>query len=218
LGRAEKSQQCHQYLFQYRTFASERHQVQTWGRQTCFLSRAPSNVATPLRVVDLTTNPKLTLPGHKPLMGTNFRKDISHETVKFCFKVISPLKPITSPDKYFLFLWNNAYAFLGSHYWIPKQWPMGPLQLNLPPLTETSSYATDQHGTCTQRPCACTDILQILRIIVNRTAMSYFLQQLQQKMVSANFAVTRGGSKWGDRLPQGCQTYGPLAKTGPLRG
>jgi len=95
---------------------------------------------------------------------------------------------------------------------------MGPLQLSLPPLTETSSYATDQHGTCTQRPCAYTDILQILRINVNRTAMSYFLQQLQQKIVSANFAVTRGGSKWGDRLPQGCQTYDPRAKTGQLRG
>jgi len=29
-------------------FAFERPQVRTWGRQTCFLSRAPSNLVTPL--------------------------------------------------------------------------------------------------------------------------------------------------------------------------
>jgi len=32
-------------------FASERPQVRTWGRQTCFLSRAPSDLVTPLVVL-----------------------------------------------------------------------------------------------------------------------------------------------------------------------
>jgi len=47
-GDADKSQQCHTYFLQYNTLPSERHQVQTWGRQTCFLPRAPSNLVTPL--------------------------------------------------------------------------------------------------------------------------------------------------------------------------
>ena len=41
-GSAEKSQKCNS------TFVSERSQVRTWGRQTCFLPRAPSNLVTPL--------------------------------------------------------------------------------------------------------------------------------------------------------------------------
>jgi len=40
-GGVEKSQQYHKYILQYSTFASKRPQVQTWGRQTCFLPRAP---------------------------------------------------------------------------------------------------------------------------------------------------------------------------------
>jgi len=47
---AEKSQQCHKYFLQYNTFASERHQIRTWGRQTSILPRAPSNLVTPLLV------------------------------------------------------------------------------------------------------------------------------------------------------------------------
>jgi len=43
----EKSQECHKYSLQYSTFASERLQVRTWWRQTCFLPRAPSNLVTP---------------------------------------------------------------------------------------------------------------------------------------------------------------------------
>ena len=35
-------------FFQNSTFASERPQVRTWGCQTCFMSRAPSNLVTPL--------------------------------------------------------------------------------------------------------------------------------------------------------------------------
>jgi len=42
----QKSQQCHKYFLQCNTFASKRSQVPTWGRQTCFLPRAPSNLAT----------------------------------------------------------------------------------------------------------------------------------------------------------------------------
>ena len=37
-----KSQQCHIYILQHGTSASERPQVRTWGRQTCFLPLAPS--------------------------------------------------------------------------------------------------------------------------------------------------------------------------------
>jgi len=33
------------------TFASERPHVRTWGRQTCFLPRTPSNLVTPLTVI-----------------------------------------------------------------------------------------------------------------------------------------------------------------------
>jgi len=36
---------------QYSAFASEKPQVRTYGRQTCFLARAPSNFVTPLTVI-----------------------------------------------------------------------------------------------------------------------------------------------------------------------
>jgi len=36
------------YFLQYSTFASKKPHVRTWGRQTCFLPRAPSNLVTPL--------------------------------------------------------------------------------------------------------------------------------------------------------------------------
>ena len=48
-GSAEKSQQCRKYFLHYHAFASERLQVRTWGRQTCFLPRAPYNIDTPCR-------------------------------------------------------------------------------------------------------------------------------------------------------------------------
>ena len=38
-------------VLQCSTFASERPQVRTWGRQTCFLPRAPSNLVMPLAVI-----------------------------------------------------------------------------------------------------------------------------------------------------------------------
>jgi len=50
---AEESQQCHKYFLQYSTSASERTQVRTWGRQTSFLLRAPSNLVTPLVISSL---------------------------------------------------------------------------------------------------------------------------------------------------------------------
>ena len=37
-GGAEKSQQRNKYFVQYSTFAFERPQVRTWGRQTCFFA------------------------------------------------------------------------------------------------------------------------------------------------------------------------------------
>jgi len=43
---AEKSQ-CHKYFKSI--FAFEKPQGRTWGRQTCFLPRAPSYLVTPLR-------------------------------------------------------------------------------------------------------------------------------------------------------------------------
>ena len=49
-GGAKKSQQCHTYILQYSTFASGRPQVRKWGRQTCILPRAPSNLVTPLSI------------------------------------------------------------------------------------------------------------------------------------------------------------------------
>jgi len=42
------------------------------------------------------------------------------------FIPLTQLKIITSPDKYFLFLWNNVHEFLRTNYRIPKLWPMGP--------------------------------------------------------------------------------------------
>jgi len=47
-GGGKKSQQCHNHFFQSSrpTFASERPQVRTWARQTCFFPQAPSNLVT----------------------------------------------------------------------------------------------------------------------------------------------------------------------------
>jgi len=47
-GVAEKFQQFYKYFLQYSKLPSERPQVRTWGRQTCFLCRSPSNLVTPL--------------------------------------------------------------------------------------------------------------------------------------------------------------------------
>jgi len=47
-GGAEKFRQCHKRFLQYSTFASKKPQSRTWGRQTCFLPRVPSSLATPL--------------------------------------------------------------------------------------------------------------------------------------------------------------------------
>jgi len=47
-GGVQKSHQCHKYFLQYSIFASGRPRVRTWGRQTCFLPRAPSNLVMPL--------------------------------------------------------------------------------------------------------------------------------------------------------------------------
>ena len=45
---AEKSQQYHKYCLQYSTYTSERPQVRTWVRQTCFLPWTPPNLVRPL--------------------------------------------------------------------------------------------------------------------------------------------------------------------------
>ena len=54
-GGTVKSQKCHKHFLQYNKFASERDQVRTWGCQTCFMSRAPSNLVTPLLLSPVTT-------------------------------------------------------------------------------------------------------------------------------------------------------------------
>ena len=44
---ANKPQQCHKHFFHNSTFASERPQIRTWGRQTCILPhQASSNFVT----------------------------------------------------------------------------------------------------------------------------------------------------------------------------
>jgi len=41
-GGVERYEQCHSYELQCSTYATDRPQVRTWGRQTCFLPREPS--------------------------------------------------------------------------------------------------------------------------------------------------------------------------------
>ena len=48
LWERRKSQQYHKCFLQCSAFVSERPQVPTWGRRSCFLSRAPYNLVTPL--------------------------------------------------------------------------------------------------------------------------------------------------------------------------
>jgi len=87
-GSAEKSQQRHKYFLQYSTFASERHEVQTWGRQTCFLPRAPSNLVTPLtprstNKADLGGKTHSGNPGH-------MRKNAFYRNLKGTFEDLLP--------------------------------------------------------------------------------------------------------------------------------
>jgi len=51
-GGGKKSQQCYNHFFQNSrpTSASERPQVRTWGRQTCFFPQTPSNIVTLLHI------------------------------------------------------------------------------------------------------------------------------------------------------------------------
>jgi len=44
-----KVQQYRKYFLQYKYITPKRPQAGTWGRQTCFLDRAPSNLVMPLR-------------------------------------------------------------------------------------------------------------------------------------------------------------------------
>ena len=58
-GGAEKSQQFHNYLLHSDIFASGRPQVRTWERQTSFLSRAPSNLVSPLTDCSAEPSPEI---------------------------------------------------------------------------------------------------------------------------------------------------------------
>jgi len=75
---AKKSQQCHKHLFQNSTFASEKPQVRTWGRQTCFFSQAPSNLGTPLHITIVKSKWRNLLQTYLPVSGnlsiTNYLK------------------------------------------------------------------------------------------------------------------------------------------------
>ena len=84
---AETPKKCHKNFLHNSKFPFERGQVRTWGRQTCFLPRAPSNLVTPLVVsvrlslgrfgVPLSESPKrflgksvhLNLPSKKQISG-----------------------------------------------------------------------------------------------------------------------------------------------------
>jgi len=137
-GGAEISQQCRQYFFKYRTFASERHQVRIQRRQTCFLPRATWCVLQ--QIISLSY-----------LVASHWRVSISDrirymKTWNSTLNSFPQLKFIASPGKYFLFLWNNVYEFWGSNYCIHKRWPMGPFQLSLLPLAQTTGYATAYWG------------------------------------------------------------------------
>ena len=75
---AKKSQQCDKHFFQNTTFASERPQVRTWGRQTCFLPQAPSNLVTPLHITIVSQNWEICLQKYLSISGklslTNYLK------------------------------------------------------------------------------------------------------------------------------------------------
>jgi len=48
--QSPKIQKCHKCFLQCSIFSSPRPQFRTWGRQTCFLLRAPSNLVTSLAI------------------------------------------------------------------------------------------------------------------------------------------------------------------------
>ena len=79
-------------------------------------------------------------------------------------KSLTRLKLITIPDKHLMFLWNNVYGFLGTNYCIHKRYSMGPLQLGLPPLAQTSSYATACHAS----------VMSLTRCISNMNSHKFF--------------------------------------------
>jgi len=54
-----KSQKCRKYFLQCSKFTSERAQIRTWGHQTCFLPKAPSNLVMHLLALQLLVNFKL---------------------------------------------------------------------------------------------------------------------------------------------------------------
>jgi len=65
----QKSQQCHKHFLQRSTFVSERPQVRTWGRQTCFLPQAPSNLVTPLYITTVSQHGEICLQKYLPISG-----------------------------------------------------------------------------------------------------------------------------------------------------
>ena len=65
----KKSQQCHNQFFQNSTFASERPQVQTWGRQTCIPRRHLTSSLRPCTSRLSSQNDEICLRKYLPIGG-----------------------------------------------------------------------------------------------------------------------------------------------------
>ena len=88
-GGTAKSQQCHKYFLQYRTYASKRPQFRIWGCQTCFLLRAPSNLITPLHDTHNNKLIKVNLPPHEVCTIASINKKRNHLICCDCSRWIS---------------------------------------------------------------------------------------------------------------------------------
>ena len=80
-GGAEKSQQCHKYILQYRTYASERPQFRIWGRQTASCSGRHLTSLRPCTAHVATKLMKVNLPAHEGC--TTFSMDKKKEFISF---------------------------------------------------------------------------------------------------------------------------------------
>ena len=88
-GGGDKSQQCPKYFLQYRTYATERLQFRIWGRQTCFLPWAPSNLVTPLRGTCNNKLMKVNLSIHEVCTTPSINKKRNHLIYCDCSRWIS---------------------------------------------------------------------------------------------------------------------------------
>jgi len=102
-----KSQKCHKHFFQSNTFASERCQVWTWGRHTCFLLQTPSNLVTTLHIT-------IVLPKCRNLftnIPTHQWQTINHKL----FKINAVAYPSHLTTKKLLKLEKKVYCLQNKH-------------------------------------------------------------------------------------------------------